>query len=68
MGFYKTPAEMHEARAKRFEKDGKRNWAKAMSGEGDSFFGKAKKCYAEAERNKKLAEEARKKKLKFGKK
>lgn len=68
MGFYKTPEEMYSARAKRYEKDGKMNWAKAKNGEGGGFFGKAKKCFSEAERNKKLAVEARKKKLKFGKK
>ena len=63
MAFYKSPADMFDARAKRSESDGKRNWAKAKNGDGDGFYGKAKKNFADAERNRQLAESARKNNL-----
>ena len=61
MGFFKSKADMYEARAKHFEKNGKIHWAKAKNGDGDFHFGKAKKHFEEANRNKKLAKDARKK-------
>lgn len=61
MGFFKSKADMYEARAKHSKKNGDIHWTKAKSGEGDFHYGKAKKHYAEADRNTKLAKEARKK-------
>lgn len=60
MAFFKSKAEMYEARANRFEKEGKTQWAKAKNGEGNFRYGKAKKDFAEADRNRQIAKEVRK--------
>lgn len=61
MAHYKSKADMYEGRANRSEKDAKMHWAKAKNGEGDYHYGKAKKCYSEADRNNKIAKDIRKK-------
>lgn len=58
MGFYNSQEEMYDARAKRFQKDGDRHWAKAKNGEGDYHYEKARKCYKEAEANREKARSA----------
>lgn len=70
MAHYKSKADMYEGRANRSEKDAKMHWAKAKNGDGDHHFGKAKKSYAEADRNKKIANDIRKsgKNVLFGQK
>lgn len=65
MAFYDSPADMFLARAKRFKKQGDEFWARAKNGEGGGFYGKAKKCYAQATLNKAKAEEALKTGAKF---
>lgn len=66
MGFYKTPADMYDARANRFKRDGDRHWAQAKSGEGDYHYGKARMCYREAASNRAKAEQARTDGASFG--
>lgn len=56
MGFYNNKKEMYEARAERFKRDGDRNWAKACSGEGGGYYGKARWCYEQAAENRAKAE------------
>lgn len=59
MAFYSSPEEMYLARAKRFKKDADMHWAKALNGEGDYHYGKAKKFYKEAKLNREKAEKAK---------
>lgn len=59
MAFYSNPEEMYNARANRFKRDGDMHWALACTGEGDYHYGKAKRCYAEVERNIVKANEAK---------
>lgn len=68
MGFYKTPADMFEARAKRCDKEGRIHWKQAKAGEGDFHYGKAKKCFEESRNNQNKAEDALKNGLTFTKK
>lgn len=68
MAFYKDPEAMFTAIADRFKRDGDYHWAKAKSGESGAHYGKAKKCYAEAEKNRQKAENARKTNATFRKK
>ena len=67
MGFFKSPEEMYKHRASRFKHNGDIHWAKAKCGDGDYHFGKAKKCYTEAEKNLKRAELAKSSNAKFAK-
>jgi hypothetical protein len=60
MGFFKSPADMFEHRAERFQREGNEHWAKAKSGEGDYHYGKAKWCYGQEKENREKAEHARK--------
>ena len=60
MAYYKTPADMFEARAKKYKSSADQHWAMAKNGEGDYHYGKAKTCYNEAKKNAERAEEMRK--------
>ncbi len=59
MSYYNSPAEMFDARAKRYRDDGNRHWAMAKNGCGDHHYGKAKTCYEQAAANTAKAEQAR---------
>ena len=59
MAFYSSPEEMYLARARRFKKDADMHWTKALNGEGDYHYGKAKKFYEEAKLNREKAAKAK---------
>lgn len=58
MAYYESPKKMFEERADKFKKTADAEYAMAKQGEGNYHYGKAKKCYDEAKRNKELADKA----------
>ena len=57
MGYYNSLEDMFASRSDRFKREGDRHWAMAKNGYGDFHYGKAKKCYAQAEVNKSKAKQ-----------
>lgn len=58
-GFFSSPKEMFKYREEQCKKNGDRLYAKAKNGEGDHYYGGAKKQYKMAKENGEKAKKAK---------